>query len=166
MAKLYCKKKKMYGIPLSCSLPLTVICGRRQLASYAYMSRNAIDTIWRHRYGYVLSQPRANSCKLCIQSVISLGFPYYYKWAGPEALKGQSIVSDNSPEGCRSPRSRKQLISHIFFLTPTGWGTALATEVQHILGFMNIRTDLELCLVSPRAKPKMVRKHVAGKRHP
>ena len=60
------------------------------------------------------------------------------------------------PGGCRSPQSRKQPISHVFFSKPISRDTALVTEVQRLLGFMNIRTDLELCLANQRAKPKMV----------
>ena len=76
---------------------------RRQLAS-------------RIRLSVITAQ--ANSYKLCIRSAISMGFLYYYKWVGPEALKEWSIVSDNSPGGCRYHRSRKRLISHVSFSTP------------------------------------------------
>ena len=51
---------------------------------------------------------------------------------------------------------RENDISHVFFSTPISRDTALATEVQRLLGFINIRTDLELCLANQRAKPKTV----------
>ena len=84
------------------------------------------------------------------------GFPYYYKQVGPEALKRRSIVSNNSPTGCRSPWPRKHLItaSHICFSMPISRGTVLTAEVQYFLGFINIKTNLELCLVDQMSKVK------------
>ena len=38
-------------------------------------------------------------------------------------------------------------ISPVFFSMPMSRGTVLTMEVQHLMGFINIKTDLELCLV-------------------
>ena len=45
-------------------------------------------------------------------------------------------MSDNSPGGCRSPDRENDLLT-----------TVLTTKVWHLLGFIIINTDLELCLV-------------------
>ena len=95
-----------------------------------------------------LSVITVNSYKLCIQSVISGGFPYYYTLVGSEVIKGWSIVSNNSPGGCQSLQSRKRLISHVLFSMPISRGTVITVEVEHLLDFLNIKTDLELCLVT------------------
>ena len=132
------------------------------------MSRNTIgvtDMAKRYHSRGRIAVSFVSVCdKLCIRSVTSLGFPYYYEWVSPKTLKGRSIVSDNSPDGCRSPRLRKRLISHVLFSTPTGRGTVLTAGTAP-LGLYERKTDLELCLVSQRTKPKTVQKQTAGKRH-
>ena len=65
-------------------------------------------------------------------------------------------MSDNNPGGSQSPRFGKRHISHVFFLTPISRGTVLTTEVQRLLGFINVQTDIEQCLVNQRKKPKTV----------
>ena len=62
-------------------------------------------------------------------------------------------MSDNSLGGCQS---RKRTISPVFFSTSISRDTVLATEVERLLDFVNIRIDLELCLANQRAKPKTV----------
>ena len=47
-------------------------------------------------------------------------------------------------------------ISHVFSSMPISRGTVLTMEVQRLMGFINIETDLKLCLVDQRAKPKVV----------
>ena len=79
-------------------------------------------------------------------------FPYNYKWVRPEALKGQSIVNDNISGGCQSPYQENNLLP-TFSSPPISRGTMLTMEVQHLLGFINIKTGLKLCLVDQRAKP-------------
>ena len=41
-----------------------------------------------------------------------------------------------------------------------------STEVQHFLGFINIKTDLVLCLVDQQAKLKTVYMKHAADKHP
>ena len=52
-----------------------------------------------------------------------------------------------------------------FLLNTNSRGTALTTEVQHLLGFININTDLELCLVSQREKSTHNTRHVHAHKH-
>ena len=79
-------------------------------------------------------------------------FPYNYKWVRAEALKGQSIVNDNSSGGCQSPYQENNLLP-TFSSPPISRGTVLTMEVQCLLHFINIKTDLKLCLVGEQAKP-------------
>ena len=56
--------------------------------------------------------------------------------------------------------SIEKIISHVFFfLTPISRSTALTMEVQHLLCFINIKTDVEPVACSSKSKPKTAGKH-------
>ena len=71
---------------------------------------------------------------------------------GPEALKGQSIVTIIVQVVVNLLNKENNLLP-TFSSPPVSRGTVLTMELQHPLGFINIKTDLELCFVSQRAKP-------------
>ena len=72
------------------------------------------------------------------------GFPYYYKWVGPEALKEQSAMS-----------VRSQGLSSI---------TRLTTKVQQPLSFINVTTILGLQVAITEKSQRHYLQNAVGKR--
>ena len=91
------------------------------------------------------------------------GFPYYYKWVGPEALEGRSIMNSRSQDGCRSPRSERLVIDHVYFSTPISRNITLTTKVQWLLGFVNIKTVLKLHLAISEKSQRRYPQNTVGK---
>ena len=53
-------------------------------------------------------------------------------------------------------------LDHAFFSTPISRSTALTTEVQRLLGFINIKADLELYLIINKQRQ---RRHIQHGSH-
>ena len=80
-----------------------------------HMSQDVIDVNWHYGYGYAVSQPRANSCKLSVRSVISLRLALLEHIGWSRSLQ----VAEHS-EGYHIPGYFRGVLIFVIFMVHTG----------------------------------------------
>ena len=72
-------------------------------------------------------------------------------------------MNSRSQDGRRSPRSERLVIDHVYFSTPISRNTTLTMKVQRPLGFVNIKTVLELHLAISEKSQRRYPQSAVGK---